>query len=147
MRTGWHGQPTPIPTQPPFQHRHIHKKLLKQSFFHFSTRAHGRTDGRTDRRTDKASYIVACPQPKTEKMKLSTEEKAYMRTKEREREKMRLREGPSLNFEIKEHGTLNLLVPSMFATFSAEVINERVRHSSCCSAPLTHYHRQCDLKT
>ena len=41
LRTGGQGQPTPIhtqrPTQPPFQHRHIHKKLLKRSFSHFST--------------------------------------------------------------------------------------------------------------
>ena len=81
LRTGGQGQPTPIhtqrPTQPPFQHRHIHKKLLKCSFSHFSTRGHGPTDGRTDQwtngptdqrtngptdgRTHKASYRVACP--------------------------------------------------------------------------------------
>ena len=64
LRTGGQGQPTPIhtqrSTQPPFQHRHIHihKKLLKHSFSHFSTHA----DGPMDRRTDKASYRVACPQ-------------------------------------------------------------------------------------
>ena len=49
MRTGGQGQPTLIhtqrPTQLPFQHRNIHKKLLKHSFSHFSTRGHGPTDG------------------------------------------------------------------------------------------------------
>ena len=61
------GQPTPLhtqcPTQPPFPHRRIYKKLLKCWFSHFSTRAHQRTNGPMQR-TDKASYRVACPQLK-----------------------------------------------------------------------------------
>ena len=65
---GGQGQPTPIhtqrPTQPPFQHRHIHQMHLKRLFLRFLTRVHGRTDGPTDGRTDKASYGVACPQLK-----------------------------------------------------------------------------------
>ena len=76
LRTGGQGHPTPIHTQrltqPPFQHRHIHKKLLKRSFSHFLTRAQDRTDrptdqwsnGPTDQHTDKGSYRVACPQLK-----------------------------------------------------------------------------------
>ena len=61
---GWAGaansHPHPTFTQPSFQHRYIHKKLLKRSSYHFSTCVHGRTDGPTD----KASYRVACPQLK-----------------------------------------------------------------------------------
>ena len=53
LRTG--GQPTPIhtqhPTQPLFQHRHTHKKLLKRSFSHFSTRS-PRTNRPTNQPTD-----------------------------------------------------------------------------------------------
>ena len=41
---------------------HMHKKHLKRSFPHFSTRVHGPTDQPTNQRTDKASYRVACPQ-------------------------------------------------------------------------------------
>ena len=57
LRTGEQGQPTLIhtqnPTQPPFQHRNIPKKLLIRSYSHFSTHAYGRMDGRTDRQTDR----------------------------------------------------------------------------------------------
>ena len=49
------------PPNPPFRHRHTHKKPPKRLFSHISTRA----DGPTDRRTDKASYRVACPQLKS----------------------------------------------------------------------------------
>ena len=98
---GGQGWPTPIhtqrPTHPPFQHRHLLKKVLKRLFSRFSTRAHIRTDrpmdGRTDQwmdlptnqltngrtgrptdgpmdgRMDKASYRVVCPQLKTTKKK------------------------------------------------------------------------------
>ena len=48
LRTGGQGHPTPIHTPSP---THIHKKHLKRSFPHFSTRGHGPTDQRTDRRT------------------------------------------------------------------------------------------------
>ena len=59
---GWAGASNPYP------HSDIHKKYLKRSFFHFSTRSsrtNGRTDGWTNGQTDKASYRVACPQLKT----------------------------------------------------------------------------------
>ena len=52
---GGQEQQTPIrtqrPTHSPFQHRHMHKMLLKRLFSHFSTCAHRPTDGPTDRRT------------------------------------------------------------------------------------------------
>ena len=63
---GWAGAANPHPhlTQHPFQHRHTHKKLLKRSFSHFSTRAYGqtdrRTDGRTDEPTDGQSLLLSC---------------------------------------------------------------------------------------
>ena len=50
----------------PHSHTHIHKKLLKCLFFHFSTRVHRRTDQRTDQWTDKASHRFACPQLKSQ---------------------------------------------------------------------------------
>ena len=43
----------------------------KCAFYHFSTRSL-RTDGPTDGPTDKASYRVACPQPKSRKRRRST---------------------------------------------------------------------------
>ena len=59
---GWAGASNPNP-----HHKsptHMHKKHLKRSFPHFSTRAYGPTDRPTNGRTDKASYRVACPQLK-----------------------------------------------------------------------------------
>ena len=52
-RVGRGSQPpsTPnAPTNPP-SNTHTHKKLLKRSFSHFSTRGHGPTDRRTNGRT------------------------------------------------------------------------------------------------
>ena len=69
---GWAGAANPHPhhhTQPPFQHRDIHKKLLERWLSQFSTLAHGPTDGQTDRWTDKwmdkASYRAAILQLKS----------------------------------------------------------------------------------
>ena len=53
--------PHPTPPQPPFQHRHVHKKLLKHLFL---TLARGPTDRRinrlTDQWTDKQSLSWIC---------------------------------------------------------------------------------------
>ena len=61
FRTGGQGRPTPThtqhPTQSPSQHRHIHKKVLKRSFSHFSTRAYGPKDGQTELWTDGQSLL------------------------------------------------------------------------------------------
>ena len=47
-----HAHLTPRPTQPPSQHRHIEKKVLKHSFSHFLTRVYERTDQQTEGRTN-----------------------------------------------------------------------------------------------
>ena len=78
LRTGGQGHPTPslTPTTPPntLTHKQYQLQHQKYAFFAFSTRTwqlerDGRTNGPTNGRTDKASYRVAWPQLKNEKMK------------------------------------------------------------------------------